>query len=48
MSRFVTDEPMASPVREKPQELFNRRGRDVMREGMARYCWEVLEPAIEE
>jgi len=48
MRRFVEDERMVSSVREKLQELFNRQGREAMREELGRYCREVLEPAIGE
>ena len=48
MRRFVEDERMVSSVREKLQELFNRQGREAMREELGRYCREVLEVAIGE
>jgi hypothetical protein len=48
MQKFVADERMVALVREKLQELFNRQGREGVREELARYCREVLEPSVAE
>lgn len=48
MQKFITDERLISPVRERLQELFNQQGREVMRQQLMKYCREVLEPAIAE
>jgi len=46
MQRFVEDEDWVTAVRDKLTDLFNQQGRERVRQQIARYCKEVLEPAI--
>ncbi|QQS46592.1 MAG: hypothetical protein IPM66_22280 [Acidobacteriota bacterium] len=48
MQTFVEDECLVAAVREKLLEMFNQIGREAMREGLEKYCRDVLEPAIGE
>ena len=48
MQKFVDVDHQVTAVRERLLELFNRHGRDAMRNQIERYCREALEPAIKE
>ena len=48
MQKFVDADDQVTTVREKLSGIFNQRGREAMRRQIARYCAEVIEPAINE
>ena len=48
MQKFIDADYQVTAVREKLTELFNDQGREAVRQQLARYCREALDPAIKE